>query len=434
MVEKKVAIVGGTLIDGTGRQPLEDAVVVVDGSKIAEVGSRSEVTIPDACRRIDASGLTIMPGLMDIHMHLSGARSRLGGPIPLEITWALETNFLKCIRAAVDAWKILDQGITTVSDVGSFFGPPLRIAIEEGTMIGPRIIPCGRCLTGTGGNGDLRRDRVKLPDQFIQESNPMTIAISGVNGAREAVRALFREGADMIKIVGTATFSMEEMKAIVDQARRLGGKVRVHADGPQQVKDAVKLDVDIIEHSAAVFNEKALRTMVEKNIFLVPTLALRLVDWEKWFPPFENRYPPAPTQYAQTEEYYKKVDEGVKRAHELGVKIACGSDAWCEPITPFVSYSIMEVKFLADALSPMDAIVSATKTSAEALGIEENVGTIERGKLADIILVKGNPLKDINVLTDKNNIKRIMKEGKMMMRFGEGPPKSFRITKPMTRW
>jgi imidazolonepropionase-like amidohydrolase len=397
MQKEKIAIKGGTLIDGTGRKPLEDAIVIIEGPKITEIGRKDSVEIPKTHNVIDASGLTIVPGLMDCHVHLTGIK----GTDPLR--WVVENRYLRAMRAVADAWKILDYGFTSIRDL-SENGLYLKKAIEEGSIVGPRIVAYGRGLGRTGGHGDLRRDIYDMPAAFVKEIHPFCIQCNGVDEIRKEARALVGRGADGFKIFVTGGgtwekdrekdlhYTKDEVKAVVEEARMVGLKVAAHAECLEGAKVAVEAGVDTLEHGD-VLNEEVCKEMVRKNIILVPTLSVYYVG------PWAVEEPEIPLR-------------SFKIAHATGVKIALGSDPFSDGITPFGKYNIGEIKRLVDAgLSPMEAIVSATKTSAEAMGIEEKVGTLEKGKSADILLIEGNPLDDITVFLDKGNIRTIMKEG-----------------------
>lgn len=398
----KIAIIGGTLIDGSGKEPIKDAAILVEGSKIVKVGKRDSIMIPENFERINASGQTIMPGLIDCHVHLNGVK----GADPLR--WVVENRFLRAMRAVSQAWKILDHGFTTIRDL-SENGLYLKKAIEEGSLVGPRILAYGRGLGRTGGHGDLRRDIYEMPADVVKEIHPYCIQCDGVDAIRREARALVGRGADGFKVFVTGGgtwekdrekdlhYIIDEVKAVVEEARMLGLKVAAHAECIEGAKIAVEAGVDTLEHGD-VLDEEVCKEMVRKNIIYVPTLSIYYVGpWAVEVPEMQLK--------------------SFRIAHKTGVKIALGSDAFSEELTPFGKYNIGEIKRLVDAgMSTMEAIVSATKIGAEALGIEGKVGTLEEGKLADILLVDGNPLDDITVLLDKNKIKTIIKEGSIVVK------------------
>jgi imidazolonepropionase-like amidohydrolase len=398
----KIAIVGGTLIDGTGKEPLEDTVILIDGTKIVKIGRKESVSISENFEKIEASGKIVMPGLIDCHVHLTG----LKGADPLR--WVVENRLLRAVRSVSQAWKLLEHGFTTVRDL-SENGLYLKKAVEEGSIIGPRILAYGRGLGRTGGHGDLRRDIYEMPADVVKELHPFCVQCDGIDAIRREARALVGKGADGFKVFVTGGgtwekdrekdihYTVEEVKAVVEEARMLGLRVCAHAECLEGVKIAVEAGVDTIEHGD-VLDEEVCKKMVEKNIIYVPTLSIYYVGpWAVEVPEVQLK--------------------SFRIAHKTGVKIALGSDAFTEELTPFGKYNIGEIKRMVDAgMSPMEAIISATKISAEALGISDKVGTIEEGKIADLLIINGNPLDDITILLDKNNIETIIKEGVIIKR------------------
>ncbi|MEM0265001.1 MAG: amidohydrolase family protein [Candidatus Methanomethylicia archaeon] len=403
-----LALVNGFLIDGTGSPPLDKAIVVIDGGRIKAVGVSGEVKIPSDAKIIDLNGLTIMPGLIDAHMHFMGTR-----------THKLEENFtipdqVKLLRCVSDASALLDAGFTTVKDCGGTNGLYLKFAINEGSIRGPRVIASGYVLSQTFGHGDVHF----LPINWVKEKIP-TIC-DGVDDCRRAARYALREGADFIKICATGgvmsmrdrpehtQFSYEEIKAIVDEAQKVGTFVTAHAQGTQGIKIAISAGVKTIDHGIYL-DEEAIKMMKERDVILVPTLSIvhqivtrgkevGIVEWG----------------LMKAAEAFESHIKSVKMAYEAGVKIAVGTD-FGGPELWKLGTNAMELELLVDKIGfkPMDAIVSATKISAEACGLLNKIGTIETGKLADIIVVKGNPLEDIRILRNIENIKLVMKEGKI---------------------
>lgn len=403
-----IALVNGFLIDGTGGKPLDKATVIIEGGKIREVGSSNSVKIPENAKIINVDGLTIMPGLIDAHMHFMGTR-----------THKLEENFVipdqvKLLRCVSDASALLDAGFTTVKDCGGTNGLYLKFAIAEGSIRGPRVIAAGHALSQTFGHGDIHF----LPIAWAKEKIP-TIC-DGVDDCRRASRYALREGADFIKICATGgvmsmrdrpehvQFSYEEMKAIVEEARKVGTFVTAHAQGTEGIKIAIHAGVKTIDHGIYL-DDEAIKIMKEKDVILVPTLSIvnqivkygreaGIVEWG----------------LSKASEAFEAHLESVRKAYAAGVKIAVGTDFGGPPLWK-LGTNAMELELLVEKIGfkPMDAIVSATKISAEACGLEKKTGTIEPGKLADIIVVKGNPLENISILRDVNNIKLVLKEGKI---------------------
>ncbi|MEM3886204.1 MAG: amidohydrolase family protein, partial [Candidatus Methanomethylicia archaeon] len=315
-----LALVNGFLIDGTGSPPLDKAIVVIDGGRIKAVGVSGEVKIPSDAKIIDLNGLTIMPGLIDAHMHFMGTR-----------THKLEENFtipdqVKLLRCVSDASALLDAGFTTVKDCGGTNGLYLKFAINEGSIRGPRVIASGYVLSQTFGHGDVHF----LPINWVKEKIP-TIC-DGVDDCRRAARYALREGADFIKICATGgvmsmrdrpehtQFSYEEIKAIVDEAQKVGTFVTAHAQGTQGIKIAISAGVKTIDHGIYL-DEEAIKMMKERDVILVPTLSIvhqivtrgkevGIVEWG----------------LMKAAEAFESHIKSVKMAYEAGVKIAVGTD------------------------------------------------------------------------------------------------------------
>jgi imidazolonepropionase-like amidohydrolase len=313
--------------------------------------------------------------------------------------------------------KVLDAGFTTVRSGGSRYDVYLKRAIEEETIVGPTILAAGRGIRRTGGHMYVRGDIYNISEEVIEENHPMAMSCDGVEEIRKGVRRLINHGADQIKVWvsggaywerdrnGDVHFTKEEMEVLVNEAHMLRARVMAHAENLRATKLAIAAGVDTIEHADddegnPALDEEACNSMVKKNIILIPTLAVYFIG--PW----------------AVETLPKNILDSYKLAIEMGVKFAVGSDSYTdsESMTPFGKFSAVEVEKMVSVLgfSPMDAIVAATKIGAEALGIEDKVGTIEKGKLADILLVDGNPLENISVLVERKNIKSIIKGGKVI--------------------
>lgn len=400
------ALVNGTLIDGNGGTPLKDAVVIVENGVIAAVGNKESVTLKKNIRSIDIAGHYIMPGLIDAHVHLIGVRN------PGLLDNILEPNYMQAIRTVGEARKLLEHGFTTIRSGGSRYDLYLRNAIEEGTAIGPRILSCGLAIGRSRGHGDyIRRDLYELPEEFVKQNLPKAQLVDGVEEIRKAVRKLIGQNVDHIKFWATGGgawdkdrttdmhFSRAEMEVIVKEAKRVGLPVMCHAESVESVKLAVELGVTSIEHAdddnGYELDDETCRKMVEKNIFLVPTLSIFYLDME------EDEY------------ILPSWINSLKRAKNHGVKILLGTDAWADSAAPYGEFNIGEIKLLVDVLgmTPLEAITSATKYGAEVCSMADRTGTIEKGKFADIVVVKQDPASNIDVLLNKENIQYVIKEG-----------------------
>jgi len=407
MKEKSfLAIEGGNLLDVNRKELVENVTVLIQDSKIMNIGKK--ISIPQNYKIIDADGLTIMPGLIDTHLHFIGVTS--GNPVD----WIVEPNFLQAMRTISQAREVLDAGFTTVRSGGSRYDVYLKRMIEEKRVSGPTLLAAGLGIRRTGGHMYVRGDIYDLPEELIEKNHPMAMSCDGVEEIRKAVRKLINHGVDQIKVwvsggsywgkdrSGDVHFTLEEMKTLVDEAHMLRTRVMAHTENLRATKVAIAAGVDTIEHAdddegKPGLDEEACNAMAEKNIILTPTLGVYFIG--PW----------------AVEVLPKNVLDSYKLAIETGVKFAVGSDSYTDSLTPFGKFSAMEIEKMVSVLgfSPMNAIVSATKIGAEALGMEEKIGILEKGKTADILLVKGNPIENIDVLLKRENIQFIIKEGRV---------------------
>ncbi len=394
---------GARLIDGTGVKPVEDASIIVEGDRIKEAGKGLDA--PKDAEVIDAAGRTLMPGLIDSHVHLCSN----GDPDILRmIHYPMGMLQLFGYRNALNE---LEAGFTTVRDMGAphGFALSLRQAVEAGVVKGPRIVAPGKVISMTGGHADFH-----LASGLSFEG--MSRIADGVADCRRAAREQLRDGADFVKIcssggvmsptdpVDTPQFTPEEIEAMVYEAACVGRTVASHAHGATGIKNAVLAGVKTIEHGSLV-DDEAVKLMAQRGCFHVPTL---VAGWNIVQHGKEAGIPAYAVDKA--EEIAHEVRKNVMRSHGGGVKVAMGTDAG----TPFNRHgcNAQEITHLVDAgFTPMEAIVAATKTGSECIGLEKQVGTIEPGKLADLIVVEGDPLKDIKVLEGKANILLVLKGG-----------------------
>jgi len=406
---KEYALTKATLIDGNGRSPVKNAVVVVKDGIIEKVGGEETISSEDSIQKLDLSGYYLMPGLIDVHVHIVGVGSRR------LLDNILEPNYLQAMRVVAEAEKLIDHGFTTVRSGGSRYDIYLKRAIEEGTVVGPRVMACGLGLCRTRGHGDsVRRDLYDLPEAWVGDNLPKAQLVDGVEEIRKAIRKLVGQNVDHVKFWATGGgswekertvdmhFSMDEMKTVLDEANKVGLPVMCHAESIESVKAAVELGVRSIEHGdddgGYELDEKTCMTMVEKNIFLTPTLSIFCL---------EN---------GSEKDLPKSWITNLKRALKCGVKFLLGTDAWMNSVTPYGTYNAGEMKLLVDILdmTPLEAITSATKFGAEVCGIGDQIGTIEKGKIADLVIVKKDPSANIEVLLDKENFKYVIKEGNLV--------------------
>ena len=230
------ALVGGRLIDGSGADPVENAIVLFQGDKIVQAGPADQIEVPAGAEIIDVAGKTVMPGLIDAHVHLLGIKSMS------QVTWIVDEPHVRTIRAAMDAWRCLDAGFTTIRDAGGMLAIYVKRAIEEGTAIGPRIVTSGAVISQTAGHGDWHF----VPAEWVPRMQLARIA-DGVPEVRKATREQLREGADMLKIFTTGgvmsekdkptscQYSMDEIRAFVEEAQNAGVRTGTHAQGRQGI-------------------------------------------------------------------------------------------------------------------------------------------------------------------------------------------------------
>lgn len=404
------AIIGARLIDGTGKSPVDDAEIIIKGNTIEAVGKGLD--IPKDAKVINAEGKTLMPGLIDSHLHICSNGD------PSLMTMLNYRPGLVQLFGYTNGVKDLEAGFTTIRDMGapSGYGFALRDAINMGLVKGPRILAPGKVISMTGGHADFHLH------SGVAYTEMSRIA-DGVPDCRKAAREQLKEGGDFIKIctsggvmspsdpVDTPQFTSEEIKAIVHEAACVGRRVASHAHGATGIKNAIEAGVKTIEHGSLI-DEEAMKMMVEKEAYLIPTL---VAGWNI----VEHGLAGGIPKYAvdKAHEIADEVRKNALKAHKMGVKVASGTDAG----TPFNRHgnNAQEIIHLVDAgFKPMDAIAAATKIGSEAIGLSDKIGTLEMGKLADLLIVEGDPVKNIKLLGDTANIKLVMKDGVVQINRG----------------
>ena len=388
------------IIDGKG-DGLARGYVVVAGNRIEKVGKGPGPGRKKGDEVIDLDGRALLPGMIDCHVHLCLD----GSPDPMQ-SLQRDSDSMVTLKAARNAHLTLLGGVTTVRDLGAknCVTLPLRQAIDSGVVTGPRILSSGQCICMTGGHGW-----------------PLGREADGEDGVRQAVREQIKFGVDVIKLMatggvmtpgvdpGAVQFTFEELKAGVEEAHKAGRRTASHAQGNQGIKNALRAGIDSIEHGVFI-DDEAIALFLDRKAVLVPTISA----------PFHISAKGAkagiPSSVVEKTNRVKQSHiESGKRAFRAGVTIGMGTDAG----TPFNNHgeNLKELELLVGlGLSNMQAIVAATGKASEILGLGDQIGTIEAGKLADLVVVEGSPLKDITVLQRREKIVAVMKDGQFFRR------------------
>ena len=398
-----VVIHAGRLIDGATRAPRGASTIRIQGDRIVSVSDGW--TEPGRDEVIDLKAFTVLPGLIDMHTHLTGegTADSLVKSVTLTATDA-------AVESTVYARKTLDAGFTTVRNVGAGGGADvsLRRAISLGMVPGPRIWTARNGLSITGGHGDAGG----LPPDLALDATWQNGIVEGSVEAIKAVRYQHKYGADLIKFTATGgvlsigdsgdlqQFSDEEMKAIVDTAHLLGMKVAAHAHGKRGIEAAIRAGVDSIEHGT-YSDDETFALFRKHGTYLVPTILAGKTVAELAAKP--GHFHPSVQVKAAT--IGPLMQEMFQRAHSAGVKIAFGTDSGVS----VHGENAREFAYMVEAgMKPIDAILSATRNAAGLLGAQDRVGSIQAGRFADIIAVAGDPLKDI---TELQRVRFVMKGG-----------------------
>jgi len=387
-----------TLLDGTGRDPIAEALIAVSDGKILYAESASGWDESDhESTKVDLHGQYVLPGLIDAHVHLSGsgeADSQFSAPTG-QMTLKILSN----------AQKNLMTGITTVRDLGGWseLEFDVRRAIQRGEFAGPRMCLAGRFISITEAGADYYVGMYRVAD--------------GVDEVIKAVREQVKHGADVIKmgvtgavlvesgVPGATHFNFDEMQALVAEAKKFGKPVAMHAHGIDGIRKAIEAGVTTLEHGTCLYQDpNVIQQMVERGVFLVPTLK---VGWEIILAENSN----IPDWIMQkNKDSQSDAERSLKMAYEAGVQIAMGSDVGT-PLN-YHGENALEVYWMEQAgLSKMDAIVAATGNAAKALRWDAWMGTLETGKVADLIVHAKNPLEDLRALADKESLQFVMKDG-----------------------
>jgi imidazolonepropionase-like amidohydrolase len=408
-----IFIQNGLLIDGNGGPPAEHAGLLVEGERIAWVGRMAErPSIPPGTQVIDAAGKTLMPGLIEAHLHLSYRDVR---DLPdLDLKCPVEET---TIRAVAHAKICLESGYTAAVSAGALHrvDVAMRNAIREGIIEGPRLLAAGRDISATAGMLDWNGSWLKLGMEGLG------IFADGVDECRKAARQVIKEGADIVKTYVTGegmlfectaeevTYSEEEIRVICEEAHRRNRMVSAHSRGAEGCKMSVRAGVDILDHGTLV-DDECIDLIAARNVFVVPALNYQIAVLERG-PEFGF-----PEEFLDRTMYRQELEAAygnMRKLFNAGVRVLPGGDygfAWC----PHGEYARDLQTFVESiGLTPMQTIVAATKWGSELMRMPDRIGTLEAGKLADLLLVDGNPLDDIRILQDKSKLALVMQGGRV---------------------
>lgn len=384
---------------------LEQVDIELSGSRIASIAAAGHRPVGEA--DFDAAGRWVMPGMIDCHLHLWGART------PHPVNWVVDPRLPNAFRSVADVQKILASGFTTVREAGGLLGPSLRQVIDAGDLPGPRIVPAYLGLTRTGGHADCHT----LPMEWVKQQPFMGLVVDGPAEVRKAVRTVGREGGRWVKIWASGGvlsehdhpehvhFLPDELETIVTEAHALGLPVGAHCESLPAAKLCVAAGVDAIEHGFQL-DEEICGQMAEQGVRLVSTLSVlrRYVGW--------GGEELTEDQRADAGELLPLAEESLRRAIAAGVQVVMGSDSFAEPMTPFGN-SADELKYMTDAgVDAEDCLRAATITAARLCGVDDIVGSIEVGKEADLVILDRDPRTVVAELSSSHRPRRVMKAGR----------------------
>lgn len=411
LLDQPLAILGARLIDGTGADPLDDAVLVIDGARISAIGRRGKIQIPKNALVIEAGDATLLPGLIDCHVHLASQ----AGYNPLRTL--MTPPSLRLLYTVPNCRATLEGGITTVRDAG-YTPAAVKMAVERGLFPGPRMLVAVTILSQTGGHGDAMMPCcVDLGSAF--GPSPTDVPRGVVDSAeqmRHAVREILRAGADWIKLCtsggvlsaadapSSPQFTVEEIAVAVYEAAAQDKRCMAHAQSTQGIKNALRAGIASIEHGIWL-DDEAIEMMLQRGVYLVPTLKAP----EDVIRAAEDK-PDLMPAYAVEKSRAVIADHhaSFRRAVEAGVKIAMGTDTGVGPHGENAGELPLMV---AHGMTPMQAIVASTRHAAELLRLDQDLGTLTLGKLADVLVVAGDPLAEIEAVADPARRALVLKGG-----------------------
>jgi imidazolonepropionase-like amidohydrolase len=401
-------LTNATVVDGLGNPPQANTTVLVKDNRIADAGphvARDDVPRGEPVTEIDATGKTVMPGLIDAHCHMTYGESRTEEEIDLYTSHELRT-----LKAAYNAQKVLRAGVTGISQPGGsyYIGVGVREAIKDGIVQGPRMTSAGRYISTSNGLTDWYPDSVGVPEGSIGiVHNRLDLMI-------EEVRHQVKNGVDLIKLADSPygnfqAFTTDEMKTLADLAHQLGKKMTIHARGSAEVDAAVSAGMDWIMHGN-IMSDETVAHLAESRIPLVPTLLL-LANVADWGPMVGT---PAPMRDGM-KRMLERTADALHRAHDAGVSFVLGTDSGFS-VTPYGQWHARELELLMTyaGLSSLEAIQAGTSNGARMLGLAGEIGVVAPDMIADMIVVAGDPVADIRVLQQRSAIETVIQDGRVV--------------------
>lgn len=406
-------VLKGRVLDGNGGAPIEKGAVVLEDDRIRLVCRQSELPDDPTAEVYELEGGTIMPGLIDAHVHM-------GWGSATAVDWISMTPQLSMARALRDMAQLRQQGYTAFRDLGSDV-LLMRPAVAEGLLDVPRIFGAGRIISQIGGHGDVYQ---KLSLEASQRAYSPAFIVNGVDEVRRACRINARNGADLIKIMTTggvfsqgdkatphSHFSQEEIRAAVEEAENMGSYVSTHAQATRGIKMALKNGVKCIEHGFYL-DEECIELMVKNDCYLVPTLAI--MHASKLY--FQGKEGVLPYLKEKTERSYEAHYRSLEMARKAHITVGVGCDFLGDAVfgCPYSEATLELERLCVAGYTPMEVITMATKVNARLLQMEDQLGTLETGKLADVLLVEGRPDEDIRVLRRSDHVKLVVQDGRIV--------------------
>lgn len=406
-------VLKGRVLDGNGGAPIEKGAVVLEDDRIRLVCRQSELPDDPTAEVYELEDGTIMPGLIDAHVHM-------GWGSATAVDWISMTPQLSMARALRDMAQLRQQGYTAFRDLGSDV-LLMRPAVAEGLLDVPRIFGAGRIISQIGGHGDVYQ---KLSLEASQRAYSPAFIVNGVDEVRRACRINARNGADLIKIMTTggvfsqgdkatphSHFSQEEIRAAVEEAENMGSYVSTHAQATRGIKMALKNGVKCIEHGFYL-DEECIELMVKNDCYLVPTLAI--MHASKLY--FQGKEGVLPYLKEKTERSYEAHYRSLEMARKTHITVGVGCDFLGDAAfgCPYSEATLELERLCVAGYTPMEVITMATKVNARLLQMEDQLGTLETGKLADVLLVEGRPDEDIRVLRRSDHVKLVVQDGRIV--------------------